>query len=79
MHLKAQQRGVFLDKQDEKKIIDFLTYDSQVRKVKGKAEFEAQQEHARKLFEAVTRERDRLMAEQVSRLPKKEFHYTGVK
>ncbi|MBI4056669.1 MAG: hypothetical protein HY399_03880 [Elusimicrobia bacterium] len=58
MHLKMKGHGIELDPGDEEKIEDFLAYDSQVRKIVKKEEFQTHQEKLKKLFEEA-REKDR--------------------
>ena len=79
MHVKSQDRGFSLDPEDEKKIVDFLVYDSRVRKIDRKREFNARQEALKTIYQQVTKERDRLTLEETKRLPKKETPYVGVK
>ncbi|OGS04699.1 MAG: hypothetical protein A3G41_00380 [Elusimicrobia bacterium RIFCSPLOWO2_12_FULL_59_9] len=50
MHLKMKGRGIELSKADEERIMDFLTYDSKVRKILKQGEFQAQQEKLKDLF-----------------------------
>lgn len=79
MHIKMQGRGISLDHGMEKKIIEFLVYDSKVRKVDGKKQFQAKQKELAKLFEEVVKEQDRLILEETLKKPKKETPYVGVK
>jgi hypothetical protein len=79
MHVKFEDRGFVLDSNNERKIEEFLVYDSRVRKVNRQAEFQALQDVLKIQFQAVLKERDRLIAEETKRLPKKETPYVGVK
>jgi hypothetical protein len=64
MHLKtAAKAGVRLGKEDAKAIVDFLAYDSKIRKLEGKAVFEARQKELQGLFGEVQKERRRLKRE----------------
>ncbi|MBI4051968.1 MAG: hypothetical protein HY400_05640 [Elusimicrobia bacterium] len=54
MHLKMEGRGITLEKLDEDHIIEFLVYDSEIRKAMKKEEFQIQQQKLKKLFEEVT-------------------------
>ena len=55
MHLKMKGRGIDLDRTSEERIVDFLAYDSKVRKVNKHEEFESQQNELKKLFEEMTK------------------------
>ncbi|MBI2915718.1 MAG: hypothetical protein HYY07_02535 [Elusimicrobia bacterium] len=79
MHVKISNKGYFLEPKQEKQIVDFLVYDSKVRKIDQKDQFQAQQSKLDSLFEEVVQERERLTSEEVESLPKKESHFTGVK
>lgn len=79
MHVKMEGRGFVLCPPEEKKIVEFLVHDSKKRKIDKKAEFESQQESLKKLFDEVSKERERLILEETKRLPKKEYPYVGVK
>ncbi len=79
MHLKMMDRAIPLDKSVEKKIIEFLVYDSKVRKMDRRAEFNAQQENLNQLYSDLVKERDKLIIEETENLPKKETPYVGVK
>ena len=64
MHLKSKvhfDRG--FEKNEGKGILDFLAYDSNLRKVEHKAEFEAQTARLKELFEEIKKERMRLQIE----------------
>ena len=79
MHVKMENRGMELESEEARQIVDFLVYDSKVRKVQKKAEFEARQKYLKQLFAEVSKERDRLLLEETKNLPKKETPYVGVK
>ncbi len=79
MHLRMENSEIPLNKKQEKEIVEFLTYDGKIRKVDGKAAFEARQAELKKLFDEVTSEQSRLMLKEQEAHPKKEFHDTGVK
>ena len=51
MHVKMESRSVLPSPDDENRILDFLVYDSKVRKADKSEEFQAQQEKLKKLFE----------------------------
>lgn len=79
MHNRMDSRGVNLEAKTAKQVVDFLVYDSKIRKIDGKAAFEAEQKRLQELFEEVTREREKMIAEETLKLPKKELPYMGVK
>ena len=79
MHIKMQDRGFTLNSDQEKQIVEFLVYDSKVRKMDKKIEFQSQQEQLKKLFEEVSKEREKLIAEENKRSTKAEYPYVGVK
>lgn len=65
MHLKTKvSSGTAISKEDAKAIVDFLAYDSKVRKVDRKAGFAAKTAELQRLFEDVKKERGRLQAEE---------------
>ncbi len=78
MHLKMDQREISLDKETEKKIIEFLVYDSKVRKMDKKQEFDQNQEKLNLLFSELVKEREKFIQEETEKLPKKETPYVGV-
>lgn len=51
MHVKMENRAILPSKDEEERILEFLVYDSQARKVDKSAEFSTQQEKLKKLFE----------------------------
>jgi hypothetical protein len=51
MQVKMESLGIALSAEDEKSILDFLVYDSKLRKVDRKTEFEALQEQLKNSFE----------------------------
>ena len=56
MHHKMKGRGIELDKVDEGRIIDFLVYDSKIRKTDRRKEFDEQQKQLRNFFETMAKE-----------------------
>ncbi|MBI3553388.1 MAG: hypothetical protein HY077_12910 [Elusimicrobia bacterium] len=65
MHLKTKAAtGTDFSKTDGEEIVSFLAFDSKLRKVHGKAAFDAQTAQLKKLFEDVTAERSRRQQEQ---------------
>lgn len=56
MHVKMNGRGIELAGQDEERIVEFLGYDSKLRKADKRQEFEAQQKALKDLFDAMTKE-----------------------
>lgn len=79
MRVKMQRQGMALDPKQEKQIIEFLVYDSKIRKIDGKKEFNLQQENLKKLFEEVSQLREKMVLEKTLKLPKKEMVYVGIK
>ena len=79
MHVKMENRGYILSPEDEKKIVEFLTYDSKIRKIGKKKEFEARREALEVIFQQVLQERNRLLEEETKRLARKDYDYFGVK
>ncbi len=68
MHLRTKVKaGASISKGDAREIVDFLAYDSQVRKAQGKAAFESKSQELRALFEKVQAERSRRRAEEDKR------------
>lgn len=55
--------GTALGKEDAEAVIDFLTYDSHIRKVQKKAAFAAEARELKALFADVRRERSRVQVE----------------
>lgn len=51
MHLKMEGRGIALDQSNEEAVIGFLVYDSRVRKVQGRQQFEESQTRLKRQFE----------------------------
>jgi cytochrome c5 len=71
MHVRSKiQTDKTFTKEDEKKIVEFLAYDSNVRKVQRKAAFDAETERLKKLFAEVKAERSRLQIENDQRKAK---------
>ena len=79
MHVKILSRGSDVEKRSLKQIMEFLVYDSKVRKVKGKAEFDLRQAELKELFDQVVQKNNELIEEETKKLPKKELPYVGVK
>ncbi len=64
MHLKTKVvSSAVISPEDEKAIVDFLSYDAQLRKVKNKGAFETKRTELRALFEDVLKDRPRIQAE----------------
>ena len=59
--------------------MEFLVYDSKIRKIDKKDEFDAKAQDLNKLFKEVSKERESLQEEETLGLPKKETPYVGVK
>ncbi len=60
MHLKTKTTpNTSFSKEDARLILDFLTYDSNIRKVKGKKDFDAKTVELKSLFDRVLAERTR--------------------
>ncbi|OGR89825.1 MAG: hypothetical protein A3A86_07120 [Elusimicrobia bacterium RIFCSPLOWO2_01_FULL_60_11] len=51
MHVKMEVRGIALSQADADRIIEFLAYDSKIRKADGGKDFQTQQEKLKALFE----------------------------
>ena len=79
MHVKIENEGAVLDKELGKQIVDFLVYDSKIRKIDGKKEFRAEQEKLKALYAEVAKEQERLVLKDTLETPKKETPYVGVK
>lgn len=64
MHAKTKERaGASIGKADAEAAVVFLAYDAQIRKVKGRAAFEAKTAELKALFAEVRAERSRLQIE----------------
>ena len=62
MHLRHRLKsGSGFSKAEGKAIVDFLAYDSKIRKIQGKANFEAEGEKLKVLFEDVKKEKLKLI------------------
>ena len=81
MHAKTLVNGWWTEfgKADAAKILDFLEYDSQVRKLDDKAAFAAKTAELKALFEEVKAERSRLQLEEGRRDAKPAAPYVGAK
>ena len=51
MHLKMEGRGIALNQLDEERIVSFLVYDSQARKVESRQKFEETQADLQRRFQ----------------------------
>ncbi|MBI4386560.1 MAG: cytochrome c [Elusimicrobia bacterium] len=58
MHFKMKGRGIQLDKADEDRLVDFLSYDSRARKMDKREAFEEQQKSLKELFETKSKNVD---------------------
>ena len=68
MHVRSKiETDKTFDKEQAKSIIDFLVYDSDVRKIARKAAFDAEAQRLKKLFVEVRAERARLQIESDAR------------
>jgi cytochrome c5 len=64
MHVRSKdQSDKTFSKEQARSIVEFLAYDSNVRKVKNKATFDAETERLNKLFVEVRAERSRVQSE----------------
>lgn len=80
MHAKTKERaGAAIGKAEGAAAIEFLAYDAQVRKVKGKAAFAAEAAKLKALFAEVRAERSRLQLEADKKKTREPAPYTGVK
>jgi len=68
-----------IEKEEAVAAIDFLAYDSQVRKVKNKAAFAAQTRELKALFAEVREERSRVQIETDKKHVQEPAPYTGTK
>lgn len=65
MHVRARvQTDKLFTPEQAKTVVDFLAYDSNVRKVRRKAAFDAESKRLEALFKDVRAERDRVRSEQ---------------
>ena len=51
MHTKMQNQAVLPSQEEEDHILEFLVYDSRIRKIVNSKDFQSQQENLKKLFE----------------------------
>lgn len=80
MHQRTKVRaGAQIAKKDVQAILDFLIYDSRVRKVEGKASFDEKAAELKRLFEEVKKERERLQMEEGREKARPAPPYTGDK
>lgn len=56
MHHRMAARGIRVDPSQEARILEFLLFDSKVRRVDGKEAFQAEQSRLKGLFEAAPKE-----------------------
>ena len=63
MHNKMESRGIPLGKDDADRIVEFLVFDSKIRKTDRGESFQSQQEKLKALFEEISKERERLITE----------------
>lgn len=78
MHLHSKiKAGTVVTREAAAAIVGFLAYDSKVRKVERKTDFEAKDKKLRRLFEEVKRERSRLQIEEDKRKARPAPPYTG--
>ena len=72
MHVRSKiQSDKTFTKEEAKTVVEFLAYDSDIRKIKHKAAFDAETERLKKLFVDVRAERSRLQTESDERKAKK--------
>lgn len=80
MHDKTKMSaGASIGNEEAKAVIDFLTYDAQVRKVKNKTAFAAKTAELKALFADVRKERSRVQVEEDKKKIQEPAPYTGVK
>ncbi|MBI4056619.1 MAG: hypothetical protein HY399_03630 [Elusimicrobia bacterium] len=78
MHVRTKVRpGTSISRKDARRVLNFLTYDSKMRKIDHKADFEAKTKELLKLFEEVKKERLRMQIEQDKKKIKESAPYTG--
>ena len=71
MHVRSKiQSDKTFTKEEAKTVVEFLAYDSDIRKIKHKAEFDAETQRLKKLFVEVRAERSRLQTESDARKAK---------
>jgi hypothetical protein len=80
MHIKAKsKKGAAIGKAEAAAIVDFLTYDSKVRKLDQKEKFDALDREMRERFKAVQAERERRLREDGDAKARPPAPYTGAK
>ncbi len=80
MHQRAKANaGTNIDQAAAKAAIDFLAYDSTIRKVNDKAGFAAKTQELKTLFAEVRRERARIQVEADRKKRQEPAPYTGIK
>ena len=80
MYERTKSRpGKVITKDDEKAVLDFLTYDSNVRKLRHKKDFDFQTARLKAMFEDVKAERTRRQAKADQTKVKQNSPYTGTK
>jgi cytochrome c5 len=78
MHGKTKMvSGIVISAKDAQIVVNFLSYDAQIRKVKNKAAFDAKANNLRLLFNDVQKERSRIQLEKDKRNLKESAPYTG--
>jgi hypothetical protein len=71
MHVRSKiQSEKTFTTEEAKTVVEFLAYDSDIRKIKHKAEFDAETQRLKKLFVEVRAERSRLQTESDARKAK---------
>ena len=79
MHMKAsKKKGASFSKDEAAAIIEFLTQDAKVRKIEGKAKFDAQTKEIQERFKLVEAERERLEAQKALERAKTQTDPAGV-
>ena len=65
MHIRTKSvSSATIREEDEDAIVDFLSYDAQIRKVKNKTAWETKRSELRDLYEGVVKERSRIQSEE---------------
>lgn len=80
MHIRSRAKlGTVMTREWDKQVAEFLAYDSQVRKVKGKEAFDRQSEELKAFFAQVQKEKLRRQAEADKNKARQAPLYTGEK
>jgi hypothetical protein len=78
MHVRSKiQSDKTFTKEQAKTVVDFLAYDSQIRKIQKKAAFDAETERLKKLFAEVRAERSRAQIESDEKKAKERGNQTS--